>query len=294
MSYSPYTPWSSESSQEGSNGGGGWWKNTKAAIKKPWRRKAGSKEGWKSQLSSQQRDPWRKEPHFGAFPPLMAQLNAGLFERRSSDPLAKRGGQATREPATEEVATEDFDLPQYEGQRRPRLDSVFPMRDTPPPRGTRKMSPGGGGRKFSPPRPRAGAAVGRSSSFNTTADSGAREEVDGHRRDVSVDSGGSEDRTLERRKRRMGVVRKLPQLPQRSKVDWNEVHSLPDFGCRQRRPTPVPAPLGSFDMPHPLGPPRGGHNFGFPPWGSPPENLPTLAEESDSGEIRGFDDFRLY
>ena len=304
MSYYPYTAWSSETSRErqGSGGGdggrGGWWKNKKDAIKKPWKRKTGSKEPQPSQG-----DPWRKERPFGAFPPFMAQLNAGLFERRSSDPLVRRA--AEREPATEDAAG-DFDLPQYEGQRRPRLDSVFPMQTGSPPghQGAQNLAV--------PPGPRAGAAVGRSSSFNTgdkVREKGAGEdEVDGseeHERKVSADSSASvEDRTLERRRRRMGVVRKIPQLPQRTKVDWNEIHSLPDFGHRRRRPTPVPTPFGRgiFDpLPHhrhnyrdPLSPPRGvlpDHSQ----WSSPPEsNLPTLDEESDSSEIKGFDHFRLY
>lgn len=247
---------------------------------------------------------------FEAFPPIMPQLMFN-HERRNSEPLTKPIRPLLGEPATEDEAKE-FELPQYEGQKRPRLDNIFPMHDPPPATsgGARNLaiSPGVGG----------GAAVGRSSSFNETdsrlrergtarrEEEEERDEVDGrggggHVRGASIDSSGSEDRTLERRQRRMGVVRKIPQLPQR-KLDWSEVQSLPEFGPRRWRPTPVPpaSPFGyDFYCHHharPLSPPRGpmAHHFGYPPWGAPPTNLPPLSEESDSGEIKGFDEFKLY
>ena len=294
MSYYPYTPWSRDSEtkeeeeEEEERGRGGWFKN---AFKNPWKwkRDGGNK------AKSTQGEQWKRGRPFGAFPPIMSQLAWGL-ERRNSDPLAKRGGAALREPATVD-ASEDFDLPQYEGQRRPRLDSVFAIHDPPP----------------APPRP-LGGAVGRASSFNERESAFAarervrretKEEVDGgegHVRGVSTDSTGSEERTLERRKRRMGVVRKIPQLPQRSnRFDWNEVHSVPEVSHRRRRPTPAPTTQferRGFEIykPHRAHPPRGalGHNFVPPPWGSPPDSLPTLSEESETGDIKGFDDFKLY
>ena len=250
---------------------------------------------------------------FEAFPPIMPQVMFN-HERRNSEPLTKPTRPLLGEPATEDEAKE-FELPQYEGQKRPRLDNIFPMHDPPPATsgGARNLaiSPGVGG----------GAAVGRSSSFNETdsrlrereaargeEEEEERDEVDGrggrgHVRGASIDSSGSEDRTLERRQRRMGVVRKIPQLPQR-KLDWSEVQSLPEFGPRRRRPTPIPptSPFG-YDFYHhhhhhaqPFSPPRGpmAHHFGYPPWGAPPTNLPPLSEESDSGDIKGFDEFKLY
>ena len=224
-------------------------------------------------------------------------------ERRSSEPLTKP---SLREPATED-ASEEFELPHYEGQKRPRLDNIFPMHDPLPGSGVEKII-------ASPPVDRSplGGVV------NTFNDGGLRgrervgrgeerEEVDGggvHVRGASVDSTGSEERSLERRNRRMGVVRKIPQLPQR-RLDWNDAQSLPELGQRHhRRPTSAPG-ASPFDRQvlevpqhhyRPFSPPRGtrGHDFGYIPWGSPAENLPTLSEESESGDIKGFDDFKLY
>ena len=301
MSYSPYTPWSSEGSpKEETRGGGGWWKN----FKKPWKWR--SSGGVEKKQQQQQPEPLytattpeERRERFGAFPPMISQLMF-LQERRSSEPLTKP---SLREPATED-ASEEFELPHYEGQKRPRLDNIFPMHDPLPVDKIAALPP--------VDRPRLGGVV------STFGDGGLRgrervgrgeerEEVDGggvHVRGASVDSTGSEERSLERRNRRMGVVRKIPQLPQR-RLDWNDAQSLPEFGHRRhQRPTPAPA-ASPFDrrvleVPQhhyrPFSPSRGtrGHDFGYTPWGSPPENLPTLSEESESGDIKGFDDFKLY
>ena len=301
MSLYPYTQWSSSNSSatddRARTDGGGWWKNTKDAIKKPWRRKRGeSKKQPPSRTPATEPDQWKRERPFGAFPPIMAQLTPGVYqqERRNSNPEERR-------------RPEDFDLPEYSGQRRPRLDSVFPMRHAP-------FTGSGGGEKAAGPRPGAGGiAVGRSSSFNE-ADSRVRgrgrgegegdQGTTGHIKGDSVDSSGSGERTIDRRRRRQGVVRQLPRLPPRTSYghDWNDVHSLPEVGHRRRRLVPAPLERGGFGgfMQHhygtPTNPARGTavQDFTYPLWGSPADSLPTLAEESDSGDIKGFDDFKLY
>ena len=329
MSFYPYTPWSSEGSPKeetrgeggegGGGGGGGWWKN----LKKPWKWKSSGGVDKKKQAQPEPLysaiAPEERREQFGAFPPMMSRL---MFrpERRNSEPLANPS--LNKDPAATEDSADEFELPHYEGQKRPRLDNVFPMHDTP---AASKSGVGLLAGSNPADRPRiGGGAVGRSSSFNEAREGWRkrreeeeREEVDGgggHVRGASIDSSGSEDRTLERRKRRMGVVRKLPQLPQR-RLDWNDVQSLPEIGHhreighhhrRHRRPTPAPA-ASPFDRrgfgesahhhaQQPLSPPQGarGHNFSYLPWGSPHETLPTVSEESDSGDIKGFDDFKLY
>lgn len=319
MSLYPYSraEWSSSESsttdERSKPDGGGWWKNTKDAIKRPWKWKRG--EAKKSPPSC---DPWKREAPFGAFPPFIAQLSPGVSsyqqERRNSNPEDRR--------RTEQQ--EDFDLPEYGGQRRPRLDSVFPMRHTPAvSKVTERREKTPSSRSNAPGAGLAvsGKAVGRSSSFNEAdsrvSESRGKEEEGtgreledcttsgGHVRGDSVDStDGSGDRTIDRRKRRLGAVRQLPKLPPRTNYgyDWTDVHSLPEVGHRRRRrATPAPLERGAFGsfQPHyrgPMSPPRGTmmQNFSSSPWGSPAESLPTLAEESDSGEIKGFDNFRLY
>ena len=160
----------------------------------------------------------------------------GVFQherRRSSNPEDKLAKQLSRATPSEQAPKGHFDLPEYEGQRRPRLDSVFPIHDTPPaikspappPNiGTRQ---GGGG----------GGAVGKSSSFNEAdvvlkregergdgrrlrkrvAIRRERKQTEGEEEEeegvpVRKESVDSEDRTLERRKRRLGAVRELPKL----------------------------------------------------------------------------------
>ena len=299
MSY-PYSSSGPAVLDEGKSGGG-WWKNTKDAIKKPWKWKAGNKD----QKKTPPTDQWN-ERAFTAFPPLMAQLSPAVFqgERRSSYP-----GERT------ELSGGEQDVPEYEGQRRPRLDSVFPIHDTPPEAAAEgsEDSP-----SVVPPvvppvvagnRLGASKAVGRSSSFNESECRQRRKESEvesppmpSERRE-SIDSNNSEDRTLDRRKRRTGAVRQLPVLPKRSgDFDRTDVRSLPETSSHhQRRPTPVPIyGRGRLEIPHyyygqPLGPPRGTpmHNFPHTPWGLQTDNLPTLSEESDDG-IKGFDEFKMY
>lgn len=255
----------------------------------------------------------------------MSQLSPGVFqhERRSSNPEDRLSKQLSRVTTGEQqTPNEDFDLPEYEGQRRPRLDNIFPIYDAPS-----VSAAAAGARKSTSPSLKVGnrlggsGAVGRSSSFNETdvgvrrkekvepSTEQGRDETDGgdkteHTRKESMESTGSEDRTLERRKRRLGAVRQLPKLPPRTGFEWNEVRSLPEVNHhRRRRPTPVPTPferreVDVFQPHHPqfMNPSRGVpmHNFSYPHWDSPAESLPTLAEESDSGEIKGFDNFILY
>ena len=306
MSFYPY---SFESGSDSSAVGQGkadssWWKNTKDAIKRQWKWRAGNKEGKKrpNYTPTAQQDGWRERP-FGAFPPIMAQLNPVGFideRRRSSNPEEKLAKKFRQEEG-------DFELPEYEGQRRPRLDSVFPMYGTP---GSRTLPA------------TSSTAVGRSSSFNETdgglqekrretegredAEDDEAEQPDSHEaadtRRESIDSTGSGERSLDRRKRRMGAVRQLPVLPRRyAGFDRTEVRSLPEISHRrprQRRPTPAPFfERGGLDMYGPMSPPRGPplHNFAYPRWGPPQaDNLPTLSEESDNGDIKGFDDFKMY
>ena len=288
-----------------------WWKNTKEAIKRHWKSRAGHKQGKKqpNYTPTTQMDLWREHP-FGAFPPIMAQLNPMGYiheRRRSSNPEENRAKEFTKDQREEESG---FDLPEYEGQRRPRLDSIFPIHGTPPAVSRTLPVP-------------SSAAVGRSSSSNET-DSGLggrgqemerrRDEEDeeddeaeqdsyevaGTRRE-SMDSTGSGERSLDRRKRRMGVVRQLPVLPPRRNTgfDRTEVRSLPEVMSghrRQRLRRPTPAPF-EYNYSRPINPPMGPplHNFAYPHWGSPPaDTLPTLSEESDTGDIKGFDDFKMY
>lgn len=295
MSAYPYSSSGPAVLGEGKSGGS-WWKNTKDAIKKPWKWKAGNKD----QKKDSPTDQWN-ERAFTAFPPLMAQLSPAVYqgERRSSYP-----GERT------ELSGGEQDVPEYEGQRRPRLDSIFPIHDTPP-----EAAEGGeDSPSLVPPgvvgnRLGGSKAVGRSSSFNETDCRQRRKESEvesqpmtSERRE-SIDSNNSEDRTLDRRKRRMGAVRQLPVLPKRSgDFDRTDVRSLPETSSyRQRRPTPVPRyGRGRLEIPQyyygqPIGPPRGTPmpNFPHTPWGLQPDNLPTLSEESDDG-IKGFDEFKMY
>ena len=284
---------------------GGWWKNTKDAFKRPWKWKAAKKKP-PSYTPTGLQEQWGRDRPFGAFPPFMAQLGPGVFqqERRNSNPDEK----LLRSSKGQQGKEGKFDLPEYEGQRRPRLDSVFPMRDPPP------VAVGGAKKPVAPPGPRFNAvAVGRSSSFNETdrdrrersrretdGEEGRGQVGSGHSRGDSVDSTSSGERSLDRRKRRMGAVRQLPKLPLRRNIgcDWTEVHSLPEVGHRRRRrPTPAPFERGVYDAleyhyGRPVSPPM--HNFAHPQWDSPADGLPTLTEESDSGDIKGFDDFKLY
>lgn len=285
MSTYPYSS-SGPAVMDEEKSGGSWWKNTKDAIKKPWKWEAGNKDQRKHSPSFQP-DPWNERP-FRAFPPLMAQLTPAVFqeERRSSYP---GGGEQ--------------DAPEYEGQRRPRLDSVFPIHDTPSEEAAKEAPAVVEGHRLGGSK-----AVGRSSSFNETDYGQRRRESEGEsqqrtsERRESIDSNNSEDRTLDRRKRRMGAVRQLPVLPKRGgNVDHTDVRSLPETSShRQRRPTPVPIyGRGRLEIPQyyyggPIAPLRGTpHHFPHSPWGPQADNLPTLSEESDDG-IKGFDEFKMY
>ena len=292
---------------------GGWWKNTKDAIKKSWKWKAGNKEQKNRPFyrPTTQQDQWKERP-FGAFPPMMSQLTPGGFlqDRRNSNPEEKRAKRFTKDQQRDE----DFNLPEYDGQRRPRLDSIFPMHDTP------SVAAGKLGEAKKNiglavnvgPRPGVTKVAGRSSSFNE-ADCGEREEREDEEREQecrgkagdrreSIDSNSSGDRSLDRRKRRIGAVRQLPRLPKRSAgFDWTEVRSLPETaGHRRRRATPAPfgggVEVSQYHYAQPMSPPRGipMHNFAYPHWGPPADTLPTLSEESDNDEIKGFDNFRMY
>ena len=135
MAYYPYTPWSMSepSTMDREKPKDGWWKNTKEAMKKPWKWKAGNKGRKKrpSYTPTTQQEQWRERP-FAAFPPIMAQLTPGGFglERRNSCPSEKLAQQINVYKEGKKKA-DDFEFPEYEGQRRPRLDSIFPMYDTP-------------------------------------------------------------------------------------------------------------------------------------------------------------------
>lgn len=308
MSAYPYPPWGGSDPavlDRGKSGRDSWWKNTKDAIKKPWKWKAGSKDQKQQHPQSSVQDQWN-ERQFRAFPPIMAQLTPAAFqgERRSSYPDERLSTQLSED--------RQEDAPEYESQRRPRLDSIFPMYDTP------SEAAAGEDKKRNTPavaaRARVGGGkdVGRSSSFNET-DYRQRErqkeenEEEGQHmtseRRESVDSNNSGDRTIDRRKRRMGVVRQLPVLPKRSggNFDQTDVRSLPETSShRRRRLTPVPALVGrgGFEVPrYYYGQPLRGtpmHNFPHSPWGAQTDNLPTLSEESDNDGIKGFDEFKMY
>lgn len=308
MSAYPYPPWGGSDPavlDQGKSGRGSWWKNTKDAIKKPWKWKAGSKDQKQQHPQSSQQDQWAwGERQFKAFPPIMAQLTPAVFqgERRSSYPDERLSTQLSGD--------RQEDAPEYDSQRRPRLDSIFPMYDTP------SEAAAGGDKKRDTPavaavtRLAGGKEVGRSSSFNETDYRQREREREGNEeggqpmtsgRRESVDSNNSGDRTIDRRKRRMGVVRQLPVLPKRSggSFDRTDVHSLPEISShRRRRPTPVPIyGRSGFKVPQYYGqPPRGTpmHNFPHPPWSPQADNLPTLSEESDNDGIKGFDEFKMY
>ena len=329
MAYYPYTPWtmSEPSTMDREKPKDGWWKNTKEAMKKPWKWKAGNKGRKKrpSYTPTTQQEKWRERP-FGAFPPIMAQLTPSGFglERRNSCPSERLAQQINKEGKEK---ADDFEIPEYEGQRRPRLDSIFPMYDTPsvvadkPGRrnsidhGTASAAPGGAkpepttstnaGQGSAKPKP-----VPRSSSFNQPDYAEKEKEKEDEEREKeyraragtrkeSVDSNSSNDRSVDRRQRRTGAVRDLPRLPRRNSFDRGDVQSLPETALhRRRRPTPVPIERGPFELHYrrPTKPPRGApaHNFPYPQWGPPADGLPPLTEEGGSDEIKGFDNFKLY
>ena len=325
MASLPYPPWASApSTLDRDDKKEKWWKNAKEALKKPWKWKhgRGHKSGSPVYTPTTQQDHWRERAPFGAFPPIMAQLSPRSFNkgRRFSNP-EEQLSQQLFERGTEEAT--DFELPEYKPPRPP-LSNLFTMYDAP---AISANKPGGGRRVASPvasPPPNLGAVSRKSSFSHGDRERGGEEgeedgdeerkrearERGGERRGrshtPSVESAGSNDRSMERRQRRTGAVRELPRLPKRSasfdRADVQSHRSLPEVAMhRRRRPTPAPRDMVDYGAPpyhfaRPTSPPRGfaAHNFAYPPWQPHGDGLPPLSEEGDSDDIKGFDSFMMY
>lgn len=272
MASMPYPPWKSAPSSPGGRSHRKWWSDAKKAVLRPWRRRSERRvKKRKTSVSPYPYMPRTQEEQFRAvrlepmpkFSPFMNQLNFPNFSppnmgdmqpARPAGLLSEGHGESSE--GTTQPPTFDPDPGPYK-PTRPSLSNVFPMYST------LQVAP-----KKLPEDQR------RHSTGNT-------QNIE---RRPSVKSTESNERSIDRRQRRVSAARALPVL----NVLPKRKNSAPTL--------PYQMPSSCQDSPPHI-------NYTYPPDEfEPPAMLPSdallrlksIQEESSDSEIKGFDEFMMY
>ena len=319
MASMSYPPWTAPGTLERDRKKQGqWWINAKEVFLRPWRRR-----GHTALSPSHKESKKRKKSHGlqeQVFTPRTQEDRLRDQVKQQFQPFVKHLDHFSPESASEDGASKpasinsSFHPPPYKPSR-PSLRNVFPMYDTPKvtpqkPDGPRRHSTGTTNVErcqVVPVDPVTSPPV-EVAKYERPSSTG----VTRYQRPSSASSSGSNERSIDRRQRRVSAARAIPVLPKRDHRQLQRHNTDPtaDFfeqprhrQLRQNYPND-----NAQSKPHYLPPPK--NNFAYQPW-SPDHDLASqdtsddfalspdafaklhsIQEEKD--EIKGFDEFMMY
>ena len=308
---------------------GQWWNNAKEVFLRPWRRRG------HTAMSPSHRESKRKKKTPGlqqhVFTPRTQEDRLRDRVAQQFPPLIKHFDHYSpgrpldlpeRDSSQSASINSSFHPPPYKPSR-PSLKNVFPMCDTPKvapqkPEGPRRHSTGTtnidrhqliiADRVSPPPVDRVSPPPVEVAKYESPSSAG----VTRYQRPSSASSSSSNERSVDRRQRRVSAARVIPVLPKRQ-LRRHNTDPTPNFferGSERPAYSPRHRELQQTEdyprlRPHYV-PPALRNNFAFQPWSpdlasedasedfSPDvfAKLHSIQEEKD--EIKGFDEFMMY